>query len=362
METYRYTGSYLDIIVKEPLGPEGILTGSYGDLHFKRCADGFAIIDSSFLGSGFVDWPTSKNVGFPRFINCVPVTEIHQNFLIDSRLPIVITAPELKRAYLRISRSSFEDQIREVGDTFRALFLLMLRDHENVNQEESLLDMSLDFITNSGSVEYCEIQCDERCVLHNISAKILRVKAPTVVLNGHAYSGLERAEFSGKVYPFVHTDWYGDYYDTDYFSQVKSLKMVDGSLRGDDCWRFTGCVSLETVHLANGIKRILPHSFENCSSLLDLYIPDTVTEIGEYAFCGCSNLKSIHLPSSIKVISKGMFKECKSLVKCFLSDEIEVIEDEAFKGCSTMKKPWIPKKIIKISETAFDNPEWRKMS
>lgn len=31
----------------------------------------------------------------------------------------------------------------------------------------------------------------------------------------------------------------------------------------------------------------------NCSSLKDLYIPDTVTEIGEYAFSGCSNLRTI---------------------------------------------------------------------
>ena len=118
---------------------------------------------------------------------------------------------------------------------------------------------------------------------------------------------------------------------------------------------------LEKVHLANGIRKVPRNAFKNCSSVADLYIPDTVAEIGEYAFAGCSNLRTIHLPAGIRKISKGMFMECKSLTKCFLADGIEVIEDDAFKGCSTMKKPWIPKNIKTISKTAFDNPEWGNM-
>ena len=359
METYKYTGYYSNINVEKQLDTEGILTGSFGDLHFRRCTDGFSIIDSHFPGSGFVCGPTSKELGIPGFINGIPVTEIRQNISIDNTCPIAIEAPELKRAYLRISRSGLRDQNKDADDAFRALFLIMLHDQENVSQKEKFLDISIDFYKTGRSVDYCEIQCDERIVLHSIGAKHLRVYAPTVVLKDHAYGELEQAEFSGKVYPFVYSDWSGECLNTDYFSETKSLKIVDGSLRGDVCWQFNGCVSLEKVHLANGMKKVLPYTFQNCSSLIDLYVPDTVTEIGEYAFSGCSNLKSIHLPSGIKMISKGMFMNCKSLVKCYLSDEIEVIEDDAFKGCSAMKKPWIPKKTTRISETAFDNPEWR---
>lgn len=362
METCKYTGNYFDLIVDQPLGEEGILTGSYGELHYKRCADGISIIDTSFLGSGFVCWPTSKDLGFPRFINGIPVTEIHQEVIIDNAYPIAIEAPELKRAYLKISRSRIEDQIKEADNASYALFLIMSKIYEDEHRKNEPLNISIDFCKSSGSVDYCEILCDEKCVLHNVPAKILSVNAPAVVLDGRAYDGLERAEFSGRVYPAAHSDWDCDYYDTDYFSGRKSLKKVEGSLHGDDCWSFRGCVSLESVHLANGMKKILPYSFENCSSLTDLYVPDTVTEIGEYAFSGCSNLKSIHLPSGIRVISKGMFKGCSSLGKCFLSDEIEVIEEDAFKGCSALKKPWIPKKIKTISKTAFDNPEWGKMN
>ncbi len=357
----QYTGTYWDITTEEALGTEGILSGSYGDLHFKRCEDGLAIIDSSFLGSGFFSAPASAELGFPAFINGIPVTEIHQSISIDSTYPIDIEAFQLKRAYLKIARSSFQQRAEEAGDALRALFLMMLQDLNNVNQKEDLMDISIYFAKEGNSIDYCEIQCNEKCILHDVAAKHLKVNAGTVVLKDHAYENLEKAEFSGKVYPFIYSDWEGDEPNIDYFSGAKKLKMVDGSLRGDTCWRFNDCTSLETVHLSNGIRRILSHSFENCTSLTDLYIPDTVTEIDEYAFAGCHRLRTIHLPSNIRKISKGMFFGCSSLTKCFLSDEIEWIEDDAFKGCTAMRKPWIPKNIKKISETAFDNPAWSKM-
>lgn len=360
METYKYSGYYNDIKVEGQLGTEGILVGSYGDLHFRRCEDGLSIINSSFLGSGFVAWPTSADIGFPSFINDIPVTEIHQCISISNTYPIAIESPNLKRAYLRITKTSVDDQIKEAGSSLAAVLLIMLRDQENVNQKDKFLEVSVDFFKSDNSIEYCEIESDQRCLLHGIAAKQLIVKAPTVVLKGHAYSKLERAVFSGKVYPYVYSDWDGDVSNNDFFAGTSHLKLVDGSLRGDDCWCFNDCTSLEKVHLANGIIRVPPYSFKNCSSLADLYIPDTVSEIGEYAFLGCTNLKTIHLPNGIKMISKGMFMDCKSLTKCFLSDDIEIIEDEAFKGCISMKRPWIPKKIRIISENAFDNPEWSK--
>ena len=354
METYRYTGNYCELHTEEPLGTEGLLEGPFGKLFFKRCHDGFAIIDSCFPGTGFICWPTSADLGFPGFINDIPVTEIRQSISISNTHPIAIEATELKRAYLRIKRASSAEKLSEADEGLAALLRLMLEHQENVNQKEKFLEVSVEFFNKDKSIDSCWIQTDERCILHGVAAKHLSVEAPSVVLEDHAYEKLEWAEFTGKVYPYLYSDWDGEYFNTRYFSGIKSLRMVDGSLRGDDCWNFAGCVSLEKVHLANGIKRILPHSFENCTSLTDLYVPDTVTEIGEFAFAGCTNLKTIHLPSGIKTISRGMFMGCRSLLKCYLSDEIEVIEDDAFKGCESLKKPWIPRNIKTISETAFD--------
>lgn len=359
MQTYNYTGSYFEITTEEPLGDEGLLSGSYGDLHFRRCSDGLAVIDSSFPGSGFVCWPTSADLGFPKTVNGIPVTEIRQKVPLSSKYPVVIEGGSLKRAYLEVSQQSLEEQMKQADSALNALILYMLRDQENVNQNERFTEIEIQFCNAERGVEFCEIRCGNKCILRNgVDASDLRVIAPSVILSGNASDRLEHAYFSGKVYPYTDYAWGCDFPDTDHFAGKKNLRTVDGSLWGDNCWSFRNCTSLESVHLSNGIRRIPPHSFENCSSLRDLYVPDTVTEIGEYAFSGCSDMETIHLPSDIRVIAKGLFKNCSSLRKVFLSDTIEVIENEAFAGCTVLRKPWIPKNIKEIGETAFDNPAW----
>lgn len=360
MNHYNYSGYFNEIKVEGELAEEGILTGRFGNLHFMRCKDGLSIIDSHFLGNGFIDWPTSIEIGLPGFINGIPVTETHQMISIDSTYPIAVEGSQLKRAFLTVRRKTINDRIEE-EDAFRALFRLMLRNEKGVNQNDKFLNLSVDFYRPGNEIDYCELRCNEKVVLGGINARCFKVIANFVVLKGHAYRALEEAEFTGKVYPFIEDVWGDDRVYNDYFADNARLKKVEGSLRGDNGWIFENCKALEKVHLANGIRKVPRNAFKNCSSVADLYIPDTVAEIGEYAFAGCSNLRTIHLPAGIRKISKGMFMECKSLTKCFLADGIEVIEDDAFKGCSTMKKPWIPKNIKTISKTAFDNPEWGNM-
>ena len=49
-------------------------------------------------------------------------------------------------------------------------------------------------------------------------ARHLKVKAEKVILKDHACSGLESAEFTGKVYPFIYPGWEGEEPNTDFFS------------------------------------------------------------------------------------------------------------------------------------------------
>lgn len=96
---------------------------------------------------------------------------------------------------------------------------------------------------------------------------------------------------------------------------MKNLKIAESSFSGDMGWSFRNCISLEHVHLSNGIKEIPNYAFSKCSSLKNLYIPDTVLKIGAYAFNGCSSLVSIHLPINLKTIDEGTFNGCRSLKK-----------------------------------------------
>ncbi|MBQ8146054.1 MAG: leucine-rich repeat domain-containing protein, partial [Clostridia bacterium] len=359
MKTYTYTGGFFDIKTQEQLSDEGVLEGQYGTLHFRRCADGYAIYDSSFIGSGFVSTPTAANIAYPKHINGIPVTEVHNSIQIDNcRYPIAIEGGSLKRVYLNIGRKTGTDN-KSTG--LEGLIMAMFNSTSSDREKHEPLNISIDFCTEGRAVDFCEIRCDEKCIMRGIASKRLEVVAPSVILADKAYGSLEYVKFSGRVYPYTYSDWYGDTEEIGYFENAESLRAIDGSLCGKACWSFKGCKSLERVHLANGIQKVPSYSFANCSSLTDLYIPDTVSEIGEYAFADCTKLEKIHLPSNIKKISKGLFKNCCSLEKCYLSDSIEEIEEEAFIGCAALRKPWIPKGIKRIEKNAFDDPSWAKI-
>lgn len=54
-------------------------------------------------------------------------------------------------------------------------------------------------------------------------------------------------------------------------------------------------------------------AFSNCSSLLSVTIPSSVTSIGPYTFSNCSGLTTIEIPSSVASIDKYAFRACSGL-------------------------------------------------
>ena len=56
---------------------------------------------------------------------------------------------------------------------------------------------------------------------------------------------------------------------------------------------FFGCRSLESLIISNGVERIGRNAFVNCSGLTNVTIPNSVTSIDVYAFSGCGSLSSV---------------------------------------------------------------------
>ena len=59
---------------------------------------------------------------------------------------------------------------------------------------------------------------------------------------------------------------------------------------------FSGCKSLETVHLPASLQSLPTRCFEDCTGLKSLIIPDGVTIVGTDAFRGCTALRSLTIP------------------------------------------------------------------
>ena len=76
---------------------------------------------------------------------------------------------------------------------------------------------------------------------------------------------------------------------------------------------FSGCVSLTSIKIPNGITSIGSGMFTNCVSLNTIDIPEGVTSIGVAAFRECTSLESITIPNSVKSVGEYAFYGCNSL-------------------------------------------------
>ena len=82
---------------------------------------------------------------------------------------------------------------------------------------------------------------------------------------------------------------------------------------------YTGSnTSITIPETINGIKvtAIANSAFSGCTSLASIVIPDGVTKIGLYAFLGCSALTSIVIPDGVTKIGLDAFRGCPNLTIC----------------------------------------------
>ena len=76
---------------------------------------------------------------------------------------------------------------------------------------------------------------------------------------------------------------------------------------------FEGCTSLVSVKIPNGVTSIGYRAFNGCRSLVSVTIGDGVTEIEYGAFDGCWSLVSVKMPASVTSLGNGVFNICTKL-------------------------------------------------
>ena len=95
---------------------------------------------------------------------------------------------------------------------------------------------------------------------------------------------------------------------------------------------FDGCEKLFDVVIPNGVTEIGPCAFWYCTSLSDIVIPDSVIDIGNYAFYN-SGLTDIAIPDSVTSIGASAFESC-NLKNITLGLNIAHISADSFRGCA----------------------------
>ena len=84
------------------------------------------------------------------------------------------------------------------------------------------------------------------------------------------------------------------------------------------------------------VTAIHMNAFCGYSSLENVTIPNSVTDIGNYAFNMCTKLKSVKLPANLKTVGIRAFEYCKSLSTVEFPDRVVEFSSKVFDGT-----PWI---------------------
>jgi hypothetical protein len=89
------------------------------------------------------------------------------------------------------------------------------------------------------------------------------------------------------------------------------------------------------------------------ASLTSVTIPDSVTNIGNYAFGGCCRLASITIGNRVTSIGESAFNACHSLTSVTIPNSVATIGSEAFFNCWNLASVTIGNRVTSIGLGAF---------
>lgn len=84
------------------------------------------------------------------------------------------------------------------------------------------------------------------------------------------------------------------------------------------------------VVIPNSVKGIGSAAFEYCTALESIIIPDSVTWLGTDVFYCCRALQNITIPNGVTKIQSGAFRSCSSLNSITIPDSVTEIDEYAF--------------------------------
>lgn len=117
-------------------------------------------------------------------------------------------------------------------------------------------------------------------------------------------------------------------------TSIKSLIIPD-SVTSIGSSAFSNNSSLENVSFPNIVQslNIESNTFEKCTNLTTVNLPEGLTVLPSKMFNDCSSLSSINIPSTITTIKNQVFMRCGSLSSLFVPKSVTTLETQVFYAC-----------------------------
>ena len=118
-------------------------------------------------------------------------------------------------------------------------------------------------------------------------------------------------------------------------------------------YAFSYCTSLTSVTIPDSVTSIESGAFNSCINLTSITIPDSVTSIGYSAFSYCASFTSITIPNSVTSIGGYAFQDCINLTSITTPDSVTSIKYSAFSYCTSLTSITIPDSVTVIEDNTF---------
>ena len=117
---------------------------------------------------------------------------------------------------------------------------------------------------------------------------------------------------------------------------------------------FSECKQLSSVQLPNSLTHMGSYAFENCTSLTSIRIPKSLN-VSNWPFYGCSVLQNVEFESGVTRIPDHLFDYCTGLTSIVIPDTVTEIGARSFSECKQLSSVQLPNSLTYMGSYAFEN-------
>lgn len=123
---------------------------------------------------------------------------------------------------------------------------------------------------------------------------------------------------------------------------------------GDEALR--GSKFIQAVWMPDSITSVGRQALDGCQRVCALRMGSGVTDIGDYAFRSTA-LTELALPAGLRTIGTGAFMQCSALTGLDFGPVLERVGEAAFAQCRALERAMLPDSVTTILPTAFGSCE-----
>ena len=113
------------------------------------------------------------------------------------------------------------------------------------------------------------------------------------------------------------------------------------------------CTDLPYVLLPEYVTELPNGLFWQCKKLAYVAIPGGVTEIGSSAFSDCRSLETLQLPHTLRFVGDSAFFGCASLRELRLPQGLRQLRTGLFYDCKSLARLWLPETVRSVDASVF---------